>query len=126
MKVYCVQRYESELEDNSTPKYRAYEMRILEGETDFEKSDEELEKLPNRTHPTEVQHVEGNLVESLHEYDITHEGHQEEVPYYETENKSSLDRADKIIVASDGSHDPKSGKAAFAWIITTEDRSEHI
>ena len=71
MRVYCAQRYESELEDNSTPKYRVYEMRILEGETDFEKTDEELETLPNMTHPIDVQHVEGNLVESLDEYDIT-------------------------------------------------------
>ena len=39
MRVYCVQRYESELEDNSTPKYRVYDMRILEGENDFEKTD---------------------------------------------------------------------------------------
>ena len=126
MRVYCVQRYESELEDNSTPKYRVYDMRILEGETDFEKTDEEIETLPNIIHPTEVQHVEGNLVESQNKYDITHEEQQEEEPYFETENKRNLECADKLIVASNGSHDPESSKAAFAWTITTEDRSGYI
>ena len=65
-------------------------MRILDGRYDFEKTDEELETLPNMTHPIDVQHVEGNLVESLNEYDITHEEHQEEEPYYETENKKAV------------------------------------
>ena len=89
-RVYCVQREESELEENSTLKYEAYDMRILDGRYDFEKTDEELETLPNMTHPIDVQHVEGNLVESLNEYDITHEEHQEEEPYYETENKKAV------------------------------------
>ena len=87
-------------------------MRITEGRDDFEKTDEELENLPNMTHPIEVQHVEGNLVEPMQEHDIVHEEEQEEEPYYETVNRSSIDRADKLIVASDGSHDPESGKAA--------------
>ena len=51
---------------------------------------------------------------------------QSDIPYYTEENRQALDNADKLIVASDGSHDPITGDAAFAWVITTEDRSGHI
>ena len=123
MHLYCHDIHD----DRGRTPLEKFEMRILEGRTDFQKiEDEEVNELPPRTHPVEVQHADDNTAEAFQEYAMTQEAHQSTAPYYTEENREALNNATKLIVASDGSHDPITGDAAFAWIITNEERSGSI
>ena len=122
--LYCHAMYDEE----ATTPLDKYKMRILEGRTDFQRvEDEEVNELPPETHPVEAQHADDNTAVALQEYAIKQVDEQQSTtPYYTIENRQALDSADKLFVASDGSHDPITGNAAYAWVITTEDRSGEI
>ena len=105
-------------DEEATTPLDKYEIRILEGRTDFQKvEDEEVNELPPETHPVETQHADDNTAVALQEYAIKQVNEQQSTtPYYTIENRQALDSTDKLFVASDGSHDPITGNAAYAWV----------
>lgn len=95
-------------------------MQIIESSDEFHKVDKEITAIPNKTHPITVEHTDGNKIVPMQYYTLVKKQLQPTTANYTYKNLQALHNASKLIVTSDGSHDPISGDASYAWVITTK------
>ena len=90
------------------------------------KREGEADSVPARAIPTDG-YTRFNRAYSYYEYDIEEQNGQEEQQTNETERGSDrMNEEEKLTAVSDGSYDPISGKAAYAWIITTPGKTSWV
>ena len=88
-------------------------MQILEDKNEFARSNNGT-TIPTGTHPVNIGFQDNNTVVPLQEYGMVKEQTKSTKLYYDSINKHELDNSLKLFVATNGSHDPISGDAAFA------------
>ena len=88
-------------------------MLVLEGRQDFQKVEDEIaQTIPINAHPVEARYTQRNTIEAIQDYTITPAQQPTPPQHFTEENRENIESASKLIVASDGSHDPVTGKAA--------------
>ena len=100
--------------------------RCLKDRNKFAGNDKDGITIPTGTHPVDIEFQDNNTVVPLQEYGMVKEQTESTELYYDSINKHKPENCIKISMATDGSHDPISGDAAFAWIITTDGRRGSI
>ena len=88
---------------------------------------EDASSLPTMAHPTELEILDDRAV-PLYDYVPPMQPARQETarPFYSEHNPSIMPSAEVLTAVSDGSVDPHTGAAGYAWIISAPDREGYV
>ena len=109
--------------DEGENAYRRYNQSSNLAETFYE--DENVDTLPANAMPVKV-HIRHKYAHPLHPYQLQPPPEPPVQHAPESENEEVIRSNTKKIGVSDGSVDPVTGRATFAWILTTRERAGFV